>query len=98
MSDDRTQVQKLADFAFACRDGGLPPHVADDVVNRIRGKKDTTVRLEIIPADAGVDGKHGQTRDREDGHEADDRGDQALAGALLGRHGLQLGGSIRSHG
>ncbi|HTH68014.1 MAG TPA: carboxy terminal-processing peptidase [Rhodanobacter sp.] len=30
----------------------------DDVVNRIRGKKDTTVRLEIIPADAGVDGKH----------------------------------------
>jgi carboxyl-terminal processing protease len=30
----------------------------DDVVNLIRGKKDTTVRLEIIPADAGVDGKH----------------------------------------
>jgi carboxyl-terminal processing protease len=30
----------------------------DDVVNRIRGKKDTTVRLEIIPADLGVDGKH----------------------------------------
>ncbi|HEY8682540.1 MAG TPA: carboxy terminal-processing peptidase [Rhodanobacter sp.] len=30
----------------------------DDVVNRIRGKKDTTVRLEVIPADAGVDGKH----------------------------------------
>ncbi len=30
----------------------------DDVVNRIRGKKDTTVRLEIIPADSGVDGKH----------------------------------------
>ena len=35
---------------------------------------------------------------RRDAHEADDRGDQALAGALLGRHGLQLGGSIRSHG
>ncbi|WP_158755043.1 carboxy terminal-processing peptidase [Dyella sp. S184] len=30
----------------------------DDVVNLIRGKKDTTVRLEIIPSDAGVDGKH----------------------------------------
>ena len=30
----------------------------DDVVNRIRGKKDTTVRLEILPADAGIDGKH----------------------------------------
>lgn len=30
----------------------------DDVVNRIRGKKDTTLRLEIIPADTGVDGKH----------------------------------------
>jgi carboxyl-terminal processing protease len=30
----------------------------DDVVKRIRGKKDTTVRLEILPADAGVDGKH----------------------------------------
>ena len=30
----------------------------DDVVNRIRGKKDTTLRLEIIPAETGVDGKH----------------------------------------
>jgi carboxyl-terminal processing protease len=30
----------------------------DDVVKLIRGKKDTTVRLEILPADAGVDGKH----------------------------------------
>ena len=30
----------------------------DDVVNLIRGKKDTTVRLEILPADAGLDGKH----------------------------------------
>ncbi len=30
----------------------------DDVVNRIRGKKDTTVRLEILPADLGPDGKH----------------------------------------
>ena len=30
----------------------------DDVVNRIRGKKDTTVRLEILPSDAGLDGKH----------------------------------------
>jgi carboxyl-terminal processing protease len=30
----------------------------NDVVNRIRGKKDTTVRIEILPADAGLDGKH----------------------------------------
>jgi carboxyl-terminal processing protease len=30
----------------------------DDVVNLIRGKKDTTVRLEIAPADQGPDGKH----------------------------------------
>ena len=30
----------------------------DDVVKHIRGKKDTTVRLEILPADAGLDGKH----------------------------------------
>lgn len=30
----------------------------DDVVNKIRGKKDTEVRLEILPADAGLDGKH----------------------------------------
>jgi len=30
----------------------------DDVVEKIRGTKDTTVRLEILPADAGTDGKH----------------------------------------
>jgi carboxyl-terminal processing protease len=30
----------------------------DDVVKHIRGKKDTTVRLEILPADTGLDGKH----------------------------------------
>ena len=30
----------------------------DDVVALIRGKKDTTVRLEIIPGDAGPDAKH----------------------------------------
>jgi carboxyl-terminal processing protease len=30
----------------------------DDVVDKIRGKKDTTVRLEILPTDAGPDGKH----------------------------------------
>ncbi|MCE5233663.1 MAG: carboxy terminal-processing peptidase [Mizugakiibacter sp.] len=30
----------------------------DDVVELIRGPKDTTVRLEVLPADAGVDGKH----------------------------------------
>ncbi|WP_158881415.1 carboxy terminal-processing peptidase [Rhodanobacter sp. L36] len=30
----------------------------DDVTNLIRGKKGTTVRLEVLPADAGPDGKH----------------------------------------
>lgn len=30
----------------------------DDVIKLIRGKKDTTVRLELLPAEAGVDGKH----------------------------------------
>ncbi|MYN47468.1 tail-specific protease [Pseudoduganella sp. FT93W] len=30
----------------------------DDVVALIRGPKDSTVRLDILPADAGVDGKH----------------------------------------
>lgn len=30
----------------------------DDVVNLIRGKKDTIVRLEIVPGDQGTDGKH----------------------------------------
>lgn len=30
----------------------------DDVVDLIRGPKDTTVRIEVLPADAGPDGKH----------------------------------------
>lgn len=30
----------------------------DEVVSQIRGVKDTTVRLDILPADAGPDGKH----------------------------------------
>jgi carboxyl-terminal processing protease len=30
----------------------------DDVVDKIRGAKDTVVRLEILPVDAGTDGKH----------------------------------------
>ena len=30
----------------------------DDVVDKIRGKKNTTVRLEIIPGKTGLDGKH----------------------------------------
>ena len=32
----------------------------DDVVDLIRGAKDTTVRLEVLPVDAGQDGKHQQ--------------------------------------
>jgi len=31
---------------------------SDDAVALIRGPKDTTVRLDILPAEAGVDGKH----------------------------------------
>ncbi|HET8897889.1 MAG TPA: carboxy terminal-processing peptidase, partial [Rhodanobacteraceae bacterium] len=30
----------------------------DDVVDKIRGPKNSVVRLEILPADAGLDGKH----------------------------------------
>jgi carboxyl-terminal processing protease len=30
----------------------------DDVVQLVRGEKDSTVRLDVIPADAGLDGKH----------------------------------------
>jgi carboxyl-terminal processing protease len=30
----------------------------DDVVQLVRGEKDSTVRLDVIPADAGPDGKH----------------------------------------
>jgi len=30
----------------------------DDVVDKIRGAKDTVVRLEVLPVDAGPDGKH----------------------------------------
>ena len=30
----------------------------DDVVDKIRGPKDTLVRLEVLPADAGIDGQH----------------------------------------
>lgn len=30
----------------------------DDVVEKIRGAKDTVVRLEVLPAEAGPDGKH----------------------------------------
>ncbi len=30
----------------------------DDVVDKIRGKKDTVVRLEILPAETGLDGVH----------------------------------------
>lgn len=35
MTQDRTQVQQLADFAVSCRDGALPTKVSEDVVNRI---------------------------------------------------------------
>lgn len=34
-ADDRTPVQRLADFAVACRDVGLPDHVTNDVTGRV---------------------------------------------------------------
>ncbi len=55
----------------------------DDVVEKIRGAKDTVVRLEILPADAGPDGKH------------DDRGADAQEGQHR-RAGRQEIGASRS--
>ncbi len=43
----------------------------DDVVEQIRGAKDTVVRLEVLPADAGPDGKH--MTDRADAQEGQHR-------------------------
>jgi len=43
------------------RDGAIEDVIGwriDDVVAKIRGNKDTQVRLEFIPAEEGVDGKH----------------------------------------
>ncbi|HEV7777845.1 MAG TPA: carboxy terminal-processing peptidase [Luteibacter sp.] len=55
---------KVGDRIVAIGQGETGPMVdvvgwrQDDVVKLIRGKKDTTVRLEILPADVGMDGKH----------------------------------------
>ena len=54
----------VGDYVLGVGQGDTTPIVdvvgwrLDDVVNLIRGKKDTTVRLEIAPADQGADGKH----------------------------------------
>ena len=34
-TDERTPVQRLADFAVSCRDVGLPTHVGEDVAGRL---------------------------------------------------------------
>ena len=55
---------KVGDRIVAVGQGKSGPMVdvvgwrLDDVVEKIRGPKDTTVRIEILPADAGVDGKN----------------------------------------
>src|SRR5476651_167197 len=55
---------KVGDRFLAVGQGDSGPLVdvmgwrIDDVVEKIRGAKDSTVRLDILPADAGPDGKH----------------------------------------
>jgi len=55
---------KVGDRVVAVGQGDTGPMVdvvgwrIDDVVDLIRGKKDTKVRLDILPVDATVDGKH----------------------------------------
>ena len=55
---------KVGDRIVAVGQGKTGPMVdvvgwrLDDVVEKIRGPKDTTVRIEVLPADAGVDGKN----------------------------------------
>jgi carboxyl-terminal processing protease len=61
---DKSGKIKVGDRIVAIGQGTDGPMVdvigwrLDDVVDKIRGKKDTTVRLEILPADVGLDGKH----------------------------------------
>jgi len=61
MKSDRLHV---GDYVLGVGQGASGPIVdvvgwrPDDVVNLIRGKKDTTVRLEVAPEAQGVDGKH----------------------------------------
>ncbi|WP_233843695.1 carboxy terminal-processing peptidase [Dyella sp. 2HG41-7] len=54
----------VGDYVMGVGQGASGPYTdvvgwrIDDVVNLIRGKKDTTVRLEVVPGDQGTDGKH----------------------------------------
>jgi carboxyl-terminal processing protease len=60
----RTGKVKVGDRVLAVGQGDSGPMVdvvgwrIDDVVDLIRGKKGTRVRLDILPVDASVDGKH----------------------------------------
>jgi len=55
---------KVGDRVVAVGQGDKGPMVdvvgwrIDDVVDQIRGKKGTRVRLDVLPADAGIDGAH----------------------------------------
>jgi carboxyl-terminal processing protease len=55
---------KVGDRIFGVGQGETGPVVEvlgwrlDDVVEKVRGAKDSTVRLDVLPADSGADGKH----------------------------------------
>ncbi|MEZ5465892.1 MAG: carboxy terminal-processing peptidase [Lysobacteraceae bacterium] len=57
---------KVGDRIVAVGQGESGPYTdvigwrIDDVVDLIRGPKDSTVRLEVLPAEAGMDGEHQQ--------------------------------------
>jgi carboxyl-terminal processing protease len=61
---ERSGKVKVGDRVVAVGQGDKGPMVdvigwrIDDVVDKIRGEKNTKVRLDIIPADHGIDGKH----------------------------------------
>ncbi|KRG71571.1 carboxy terminal-processing peptidase [Pseudoxanthomonas dokdonensis] len=70
---DLSKKLSVGDRIVAVGQGGSGPMEdvigwrIDDVVAKIRGKKDTLVRLEFLPVEEGVDGKHSMvtiTRDK----------------------------------
>jgi carboxyl-terminal processing protease len=61
---ERSGKIKVGDRVVAVGQGDKGPMVdvigwrIDDVVDKIRGEKNTKVRLDVIPVDQGIDGKH----------------------------------------